>query len=185
MVADRLIMGIDPGTNILGWAVICIKGKSVSLVDMGIIDLRKERDHFIILKRILIEVGDLIDRFKPDHMALEAPFYGKNIQIMQKLGRAQGAAIAAGLYRDIPLYEYAPKKIKMAVTGSGSASKEQVATILEKTLKHSFTSEFLDTTDALAVAMCHYYQLSNPLSDTSTSTNWESFIKSNPGRVKK
>lgn len=182
---ERIIMGIDPGTNLLGYGVIAANNNTIRFIEMGVLDLRKERDHFVILKRILTEVGSLLEKFNPDHLAIEAPFYGKNIQIMQKLGRAQGAAIAAALLKTIPVYEYAPKKIKMAITGKGSASKEQVALLLEKTLHCNLDSQYLDATDALAVAICHYYQLTNPLLDTKTSTNWDSFVKSNPDRVKK
>ena len=178
-------MGIDPGTNILGYGVISVKGKGVECLDLGYLDLRKEKDHFVILRRILLEIGALIDKYSPDDMALEAPFYGKSIQVMQRLGRAQGAAIAAGIYRGLPIFEYAPRKVKMAITGNGAASKEQVALILEKTLKKDFADTKLDATDALAVAMCHYYQLSNPLMDRSTSKSWESYIKTNPNRLKK
>jgi crossover junction endodeoxyribonuclease RuvC len=182
---QRIIMGIDPGTNILGFGVILVDGKRTHYIDMGVLDLRKEKDHFSKLKRINYEVGLLIDRYKPNDLAVEAPFYGKNPQVMLKLGRAQGAAIAAALSRDIPVFEYAPRKAKMAITGRGDASKEQVALILQKTLGVEFQSSFLDASDAVAIAMCHSYQLINPLLDTSASTSWEAFVKSHPTRVKK
>ena len=177
-------MGIDPGTQIMGYGVILVDGKKVHFVDLGIIDLRKEKDHFEKLRRIFIEVGSLYDQYKPDDLAIEAPFYGKNPQVMLKLGRAQGAAIAAALHRQIPVFEYAPRKVKMAITGRGDASKEQVKLLMEKTLKTTFDAKFLDASDALAIAMCHYYQLTSPLTDTSTSRNWKSFIEAHPGRVK-
>ena len=181
---QRIILGIDPGTNILGYGVILVDKKSVHYVDMGVLDLRKEKDHFIKLSRIFERVGALIERYTPDDLAVEAPFFGKNVQSMLKLGRAQGAAIAAALHRQIPVFEYAPRKVKMAITGRGDASKEQVKLLMEKTLKTTFDAKFLDASDALAIAMCHYYQLTSPLTDTSTSKNWKSFIETHPGRVR-
>lgn len=182
---QRIIMGIDPGTNILGYGVILVDKKSVHFVDMGVIDLRKEKDHFIKLSRIFKEVGELMDKYAPDDLAIEAPFYGKNPQVMLKLGRAQGAAIAAALHREIPVFEYSPRKVKMAITGKGAASKEQVCTMLEKTMDVKLKIQFLDASDALAIAMCHFYQLTNPLLDTSASSNWKSFVNSHPARIKK
>lgn len=182
--AQRIIMGIDPGTNILGYGVILVDKKSVHYVDMGVIDLRKEKDHFIKLSRIFNEVGELMDRYAPDDLAIEAPFYGKNPQVMLKLGRAQGAAIAAALHRQIPVFEYAPRKVKMAITGRGDASKEQVMLLMGKTLKIEMDNKYLDASDALGIAMCHFYQLTSPLTDTSSSTNWKAFVEAHPGRVK-
>ena len=181
---QRIILGIDPGTNILGYGVILVDKKSVHYVDMGVLDLRKEKDHFLKLSQIFERVGALIERYTPDDLAIEAPFYGKNVQSMLKLGRAQGTAIAAALHRQIPVFEYAPRKVKMAITGRGDASKEQVKLLMEKTLNTTFDAKFLDASDALAIAMCHYYQLTSPLTDTSTSKNWKSFIEAHPGRVK-
>lgn len=177
-------MGVDPGTNILGYGVILVDERRAHFVDAGYIDLRKERDHFIKLKRIFDEVGGLMDRYSPDDLSIEAPFYGKNPQVMLKLGRAQGAAISAALQRQIPVFEYSPRKVKMAITGRGSASKEQVALILCKTLDISIEPKFLDATDALGIAMCHFYQLTNPITDRSGSSNWEEFVKSHNDRVK-
>lgn len=181
---QRIIMGIDPGTNLLGFGVILVDSRKVHYVDMGVVDLRGRKDHFVKLKEIFSSVSGLIDRYSPDDLAIESPFYGKNIQAMLKLGRAQGMAIAAALSRDIPVFEYAPRKAKMAITGNGAASKEQVALILERTLKVEFNNRFMDASDALAIAMCHYYQLTNPLLSVSASTDWASFIKANPDRVK-
>jgi len=181
---QRIIMGIDPGTNILGYGVILIEKKSVHYVDMGVLDLRKEKDHFMTLSRIFKEVGELLERYNPDDLAIEAPFYGKNPQVMLKLGRAQGAAIAAALLRQIPVFEYAPRKVKMAITGRGDASKEQVKMLMEKTLKTTMDCKFLDASDALAIAMCHFYQLTSPMSDVAASTNWKKFIETHPERVK-
>ena len=181
---QRIILGIDPGTMILGYGVILIDRRKVHFVDMGVVDLRREKDHFAKLNTIYSEVGTVIDRYRPNDMAVEAPFYGKNPQVMLKLGRAQGSAIAAAIARNIPIFEYAPRKVKMAVTGQGGASKEQVALILSRTLRTEFQTRFLDATDALAIAMCHYYQLINPLADTETSSNWEKFVKTHPDRIK-
>ena len=180
---QRIILGIDPGTNILGYGVILVDRKSVHYVDMGVLDLRKEKDHFLKLKKIFDEVGRLMDRYAPDDLAIEAPFYGKNPQVMLKLGRAQGSAIAAALQRQIPVFEYAPRKVKMAITGRGDASKEQVKLLTEKTLKTTMDNKYLDASDALAIAMCHFYQLTSPLADLSASTSWEAFAKAHPGRV--
>lgn len=183
--AQRIVMGIDPGTNILGYGVILIDSRKVQYVDMGVIDLRKEKDHFLKLNRIFKEVGQLIERYSPDDLAIEAPFYGKNPQVMLKLGRAQGVAISAALTRQIPVFEYAPRKVKMAITGRGDASKEQVKLLVEKTLKTTLDIRFLDASDALAIALCHFYQLTSPLTDTSASTNWKAFVEAHPQRVKK
>ena len=181
---QRIIMGIDPGTNLLGYGVILIDARKVHFVDMGVVDLRKEKDHFVKLNRIFHEVGILMDRYTPDDLAIEAPFYGKNPQVMLKLGRAQGAAISAALHRQIPVFEYAPRKVMMAIPGNGNASKEQVMMLMGKTLKIEMDNKFLDASDALGIAMCHFYQLTNPLSDTSASTNWKKFIAAHPDRIK-
>jgi len=181
---QRIIMGIDPGTNILGYGVILVDAKRVHFVDMGVIDLRKEKDHFIKLDRIFREVGELMDKYAPDDLAIEAPFYGVNPQVMLKLGRAQGAAIAAALHRQIPVFEYAPRKVKMAITGNGNASKEQVMMLMGKTLKIEMDNKWLDASDALGIAMCHFYQLTSPLADATASTNWKKFVESHPDRVK-
>lgn len=177
-------MGIDPGTNVLGFGIIRICRRSAEYVDMGVIDMRKESDHFVKLRRITREVGQLIERYSPDDMAVEAPFYGVNPQVMLKLGRAQGAAIAAALMRDIPVFEYAPRKVKMAITGQGNATKEQLAMMLGRTLGVDLQSDFLDATDALGIAVCHFYQMNNPLVDRDVSTSWEKFVKNNPDRVR-
>lgn len=181
---QRIIMGIDPGTNILGFGVILVDERKTHLVDMGVIDLRKEKEHFVKLNIIFREVGEMIEKYNPNDLAVEAPFYGKNPQVMLKLGRAQGAAIAAALCRNIPVFEYAPRKAKMAITGKGAASKEQVAIMLQKILNVEFSNTFLDASDAVAIALCHSYQLVNPFKDESTSTTWESFVKLHPKRIK-
>lgn len=163
---DRVILGIDPGTNIMGYGVIHEKGKTIECVGFGVVDMRKLDGHFNKLKHIYERTIQLIDGFKPDELAIESPFQGKNVQSMLKLGRAQGAAISAALTRTIPIYEYAPRKIKLAITGSGAASKEQVAGMLQKLLKLEELPKELDATDGLAAAMCHYYQKEKITSDS-------------------
>jgi len=185
MKTGRTILGIDPGTNILGYGVVHVDGKSKpSFVDMGVLDLRKESDSYAKLRRIYDKVNALCDLYSPDDLAVESPFYGKNAQVILKLGRAQGAAMIAAIGRDIPVFEYAPRKAKMAICGNGAASKEQVALIVQKTLGIAIDEKWLDATDALAIAMCHFYQLSSPLTSTEASTSWKKFLEANPQRVK-
>jgi len=181
---ERIILGIDPGTTTTGYGVIKIKGIDPMLVTIGLIDLTKYGDHYLKLKHIFDRVTGIIDEYHPDEMAIEAPFYGKNIQSMLKLGRAQGAAIAAALSRSVPISEYAPRKIKMAITGRGAASKEQVASMLMNILKFGKTEMKLDATDGLAAALCHFYQSNSPLPEKSYNS-WKDFMNKNPKRVKK
>lgn len=184
LVKERIILGIDPGTTIMGYGLIKIVGKEASLIVLGVIDLKKFSDHFTKLKHIFDRVTSIIDQYHPDEMAVEAPFFGKNVQSMLKLGRAQGVAISAALSRSIPIFEYAPRKIKMAITGQGNASKEQVAMLLKNLLKVKELPTDLDATDGLAAAMCHFYQTNIP--ETSKAfTSWKDFMNKNPGRVKK
>lgn len=152
---------------------------------MGVINLKKESDHFKKLQIISSEVTKIIERFMPDELAVEAPFYGKNPQVMLKLGRAQGAAIASALLKDIPIFEYAPRRVKLKITGKGAASKEQVAMMIMSMLKIDIHPEFFDATDALAIAMCHYLEGSAPALTCKGNSSWESFVKNNPSRVKK
>lgn len=151
---------------------------------MGVLDLRKAKDAYEKLEIIFEKVGALCDLHHPDDLALESPFYGKNAQVILKLGRAQGAAMIAGISRGIPVFEYAPRKAKMAICGNGAASKEQVALIVQKTLGINIDSKYLDATDALAIAMCHFYQLTSPLSSMGAATSWEKFVQANPDRIK-
>jgi crossover junction endodeoxyribonuclease RuvC len=180
--SDRIILGIDPGTNIMGYGLILIKGNKMSLINMGVIHLNKLNSHADKLKRIFERTIQLIDEYHPDEMSLEAPFFGKNVQSMLKLGRAQGVAMAAGLYRDIPIFEYAPKKIKMAITGSGTASKEQVASMLKALLSIKEMPKHLDASDGLAAAVCHYFQNGKTETSGKSYSGWDSFVKNNPGR---
>ena len=164
MTDSRTILGIDPGTNLLGFGIVRVDGKGrPSFVDMGVLDLRKEKDSYIKLRRIFEKVGALCDLHHPDDLAVESPFYGHNAQVILKLGRAQGAAMMAALSRGIPVFEYAPRKAKMAICGNGAASKEQVSLIVQRTLGIDIEEKWLDATDALAIAMCHFYQLTSPL----------------------
>lgn len=180
---EKIILGIDPGTNITGFGVIKVSGGEAILLDLGVINLSKSGDHYLKLKEIFEQVTKIIDRYHPDELAIEAPFYGKNVQSMLKLGRAQGTAIAAALARSIPIFEYAPRKIKMSITGQGAASKEQVAAMLRNILKFSDSSYKLDATDGLAAAMCHFYQSGRPVGDKAF-TGWKDFMRKNPDRVK-
>lgn len=188
---DKIILGIDPGTRILGFGVIHVLGKEARYVDMGVVNLKKIDDHFVTLKTIYQEVSRIISKYNPDELAVESPFYGKNPQVMLKLGRAQGAAIAAALERCMPIFEYAPRSIKLAVTGKGAASKEQVAMMAQRLLGVDFAPEYLDATDALAIALCHHYHLQNPIlaagggkKGKKLSGSWEQFVESNPGRIR-
>ncbi len=184
MEKERIILGIDPGTTIMGYGLIKIVKKEAVLIALGVIDLRKYSDHYVKLKHILERVTALIDHFHPDEFAVEAPFYGKNVQSMLKLGRAQGVAMSAALSRSLPVFEYAPRKIKMSITGQGNASKEQVAMLLKNLLKIDELPSDLDATDGLAAAMCHFYQTNTPVQDRSFNS-WKDFINKNPGRIKK
>ena len=179
---DRIILGIDPGTTVMGYGLIHVKGNKMEMITMGVLHLSKLNSHADKLKRIFERTLALIDEYKADEMALEAPFFGKNVQSMLKLGRAQGVAMAAGLYRDIPIFEYAPKKIKMSITGQGTASKEQVAAMLKSLLKINEMPKHLDASDGLAAAVCHYFQ-NGKISGGKSYSGWSSFLKDNPDRL--
>ena len=185
MSKERIILGIDPGTIVMGYGIIRIEGKKPILEAMGVLQLNKYEDHYVRLKKIFERVLSLIDQYHPDELAIEAPFFGKNVQSMLKLGRAQGTAISAALSRDIPIFEYAPLKIKMSITGNGQASKEQVAGMLQRILHISKDNMLpqLDATDGLAAALCHFLQSNNPVSDKKYS-GWKDYIARNPGKVK-
>lgn len=178
------ILGVDPGTNLLGFAVVRVTGKEVRMLEMGVIRLSKFPRHEERLQRIFERLKQVIFTHKPREMAIEAPFYGKNAQSMLKLGRAQGVAIAAAMTSGVDVQEYAPRKIKQSITGNGNASKEQVAAMLEQELKLDLSEQLLDATDALGVAMCHYFQTRNSLGQGKRYQGWEAFLKDNPGRRK-
>lgn len=181
---ERIIMGIDPGTNVMGYGVLGINGKKLTPIILGAIELNKVGDHYLRLARIYERVTGIIEQYLPDELAIEAPFFGKNVQSMLKLGRAQGVAMAAALGRQIPITEYAPLKVKQVVTGNGAASKEQVANMLCYILKMDKDKlpSMLDATDALAVALTHYYESQKPAS-SSGPKNWEQFLKQHPERI--
>lgn len=179
------ILGIDPGTNLLGFGIIRVDGSSKPhYIDMGVLDLRKVQSPYEKLHLISEKVAALCDLHHPDCMAIESPFYGRNAQVILKLGRAQGAAMSSALSRGVSIHEYAPRKAKLAICGNGAASKEQVSLMVHKTLGITIAEQHLDATDALALAMCHFYTLTNPLADSSGSSSWKKFVAANPGRVK-
>jgi crossover junction endodeoxyribonuclease RuvC len=188
MKKDKVILGIDPGTNIMGYGAIHIIGKEIKLLGAGIISMEKLKDQSLKMKKIFEGTSDLLEQFRPDELAIEAPFFGKNVQSMLKLGRAQGIAIAAALVRGIPIFEYSPKKIKQSVTGNGNATKEQVAAMLQKLLLIKNMPHYLDATDALGAAMCHHFQGNMQLANNSSGTNnkkvsgWKAFLAENPQR---
>lgn len=177
---DRIILGIDPGTQVMGYGVICANGKNAKLIHLDILKFKPKDDHFLRLKQIFDQTLTVIEKYKPDEMALEAPFFGKNVQSMLKLGRAQGVVMAAGLSRDIPVAEYSPRRVKQAVTGNGNAAKEQVAAMLVN-IYGAFSSQALDATDALAVATCHFFQGESILANAKPN-DWAAFLKQNPER---
>ena len=181
---EQIILGIDPVTTIMGFGVIRINGKSMEFVQLNELNLTKYSDHYLKLKLIFERTIELIDTYHPDAIAIEAPFFGKNVQSMLKLGRAQGVAMAAGLSREVPITEYLPKKIKMAITGNGNASKEQVAKMLQNMLCLKTLPKNLDATDGLAAAVCHFYNQDKPGGD-KTYTGWSSFVNQNQDKITK
>ncbi len=182
MTKANIILGIDPGTTIMGYGVIEVTGKKARAVTLGVVNLRKIDDHYEKIMLVFKRTLGLIEEYHPDAMAIEAPFYGKNVQSMLKLGRAQGVAIAAALSKGIPIFEYAPRKIKMSITGQGSASKEQVAGLLKTLLQLKELPRDLDATDGLAAAFCHFLQQERP-SGAQRSPSWKEYIRKNPGRI--
>jgi crossover junction endodeoxyribonuclease RuvC len=184
MAKETIILGIDPGTTIMGFGLIRVVDKKMELLQLNELLLQKYKDPYIKLKLIFERTVELIDHYHPDEMALEAPFFGKNVQSMLKLGRAQGVAMAAGLSREVPVTEYAPKKIKMAITGNGNASKEQVAKMLQSMLSIKKMPKNLDATDGLAAAVCHHFNKGNTRAQKSYGS-WASFVSQNEKRIKK
>jgi crossover junction endodeoxyribonuclease RuvC len=181
---DKIILGIDPGTVVLGYGLIHLQQREMKLLTLDVIKLEKLGDHPLRLKKIFEAISEIIREHKPDELAIEAPFFGKNVQSMLKLGRAQGVAMAAGLNHNIPVFEYSPKKVKQSITGNGNASKEQVSAMLQQLVKIEKLPSYFDATDALAVAVCHHFQ-SNGLSSTKKSyKSWGAFLSDNPGRIK-
>ncbi len=187
MDKNRKIIGIDPGTTVLGYAIIEVLGKNkLKIHSLGVVRLNKYKDHYTKLKIIYEKLSFLINTHQPDEMAIEAPFFGKNVQSMLKLGRAQGVAITAAMMHDMNVQEYAPRKIKQSITGNGNASKEQIAAMLKHLLKLDTLPKYFDATDALGVAVCHHLQLQSPLPiGGKKQANWKAFIAANPNRLKK
>ena len=183
MNSEKIILGIDPGTTIMGFGLIKVVKKEMQFMQLNELHLKKYSDHYVKLKLIFERTIELIDTYHPDEIAIEAPFFGKNVQSMLKLGRAQGVAMAAGLSREIPITEYSPKKIKMAITGNGNASKEQVAKMLQSTLGLKELPKNLDATDGLAAAVCHFYNAGR-VSVGKNYTGWSAFVKQNPKKIK-
>ena len=183
MNSEKIILGIDPGTTIMGFGLIKVVNKNMELIVLDELILKKYDDHYLKLKLIFERTVQLIETYHPDEIAIEAPFFGKNVQSMLKLGRAQGVAMAAGLSREVPITEYSPKKIKMAITGNGNASKEQVAKMLQNLLKIKELPTNLDATDGLAAAVCHFYN-SGKVTSGKNYTGWTAFVKQNGNRVK-
>jgi crossover junction endodeoxyribonuclease RuvC len=184
---ERIILGIDPGTAVMGYGLVKETGSKIELISLGVVKMGAIDDHMLKLQRIFEKTVTLIDNYHPDCLAIEAPFYGKNIQVMLKLGRAQGIAMAAALSRNVEITEYSPRKIKQAITGNGNATKEQVAAMLQNLLKFSETPEFLDATDGLAVAVCHSFQKINTKAGKTggkkSYSGWETFVKDNPKKI--
>lgn len=182
---EKIVLGIDPGTNVMGYGVLRVMGNKAEMIAMGVINMLKMRDPYLRLGHIFERVTGIIDSYKPDEMAIEAPFFGKNVQSMLKLGRAQGVAIAAAIQRDIPIAEYEPKKIKVAITGNGAASKQQVAGMLQRMLHISDDDLHvqMDATDALGAAYCHFLQMGRPTSERRFKS-WKDFVNKNAERVK-
>ena len=184
MTKERVILGIDPGTTVMGYGIIRSYGSKAEMLTMGVLELHKYSDHYLKLQKIFERVVQLVDTYHPDELAIEAPFFGKNVQSMLKLGRAQGVAMAAALSRSVPIFEYAPLRIKQAITGNGRASKEQVAMLLQNLLKITDLPKYLDATDGLAAAYCHFLQ-NQKVNIPTGAKSWKEFINKNPGRVKK
>ncbi|MGV7106676.1 crossover junction endodeoxyribonuclease RuvC [Flavobacterium sp. U410] len=182
MANERIILGIDPGTTIMGFGLIKVVNKKMEFIQLNELQLGKLDDHYVKLKRIFERTIELIETYHPDEIAIEAPFFGKNVQSMLKLGRAQGVAMAAGLSRQIPITEYEPKKIKMAITGNGNASKEQVAKMLQQLLGLKTLPKNLDSTDGLAAAVCHFFN-SGKVEIGKSYSGWDAFVKQNEDRV--
>lgn len=183
MEEQNIILGIDPGTTIMGFGLIKTTSKEMELIQMHELQLKKYGNHFLKLQKIFNRTIELIDEFHPDEIAIEAPFFGKNVQSMLKLGRAQGVAMAAGLSREVAITEYSPKKIKMAITGNGNASKEQVAKMLQKLLNIKSLPKNLDATDGLAAAVCHYYN-KEKIDSKKSYSGWGAFVSQNPKKIK-
>ena len=183
LASERIILGIDPGSNVSGFGVVRAIGSKIEVLDMGIFKMPKDDDHFDKLKLIFSSTIQIIEKHNPDEFAVEAPFYGNNVQSMLKLGRAQGVSIAAALSKNLPVCEYSPRKVKQSITGNGAASKEQVAAMLKQMYGITVDEKYMDATDGLAVAICHAFRNKIETGEKAVS-GWGAFVKKNPGRVK-
>jgi crossover junction endodeoxyribonuclease RuvC len=181
---EQIILGVDPGTTIMGFGILKVSGTKLEVLELNTVMLHKLNNHYLKLQKIFERSLQIIDEYNPDHLAIEAPFFGKNVQSMLKLGRAQGVVMSAALYRDIPITEYAPKKIKQSITGKGTASKEQVSFMLQQMLNLKTVPKDFDATDGLAAAVCHHLQSKNPLQQGKSYSSWDAFLKANPERKK-
>lgn len=183
MTGKKIILGIDPGTIVMGYGVIAVAGQKIEMQSLGVVMLSKYEDKLEKLKIIYEKTESIIKQYNPDFCAVEAPFFGKNVQSMLKLGRSQGVAIACSLMNNVPVFEYSPKRIKQSVTGNGNASKEQVAAMLQQICKFKLTPKFLDASDGLAAALCHHFSTSSLISTKSNSKDWSDFVKKNSSRI--
>ena len=183
LISEQIIMGIDPGTRVMGYAFLQVRQKNLTMLQTGVLTFDPKKNMMLRLKSIFEDVTALIDQFHPDVLAIEAPFYGKNVQSMLKLGRAQGIAMAVALHREIPVFEYTPRKVKQAITGNGNASKEQLAAMLQQLLHVRIESDYLDATDALGIALCHYYDAHALISSGKRSQDWSDFLEKNKDRI--
>ena len=183
---SKIILGIDPGTVVMGYGLIAVEGKSCAIVDMGVLKLSSKKDAYEKLELIHSTVRELIEKHSPDSFAIESPFFGKNVQSMLKLGRAQGVAIATAMNAGLPVTEYSPKRIKQSITGNGNADKEQIWKMLQRIVEMPDKPKYFDATDAIAVALCHFYASQSPLEATvkKKSNSWEAFVKANGSRVR-
>ncbi len=193
MQASHIILGVDPGTVVMGYGIIAVKGEKIELVTMDVLKMSSREDGYDRLKKIYTIIETLIKTYKPHGFAIEAPFFGKNVQSMLKLGRAQGVAIAAAMQHGVPVTEYSPKKVKQSITGNGNASKDQVMKMLQRLVSFTEDTRYFDATDALAVAICHHFQEGSPMAAAARSIapgrakkvkGWEAFVAVNPDRVK-
>lgn len=181
---DKIILGVDPGTLLMGYGVISVNGNMISMIEMDVLKLSSKKDNYTRLQLIHRKIEDLVSKHKPDEFAIEAPFFGKNVQSMLKLGRAQGVAIAAAINAGVPVTEYSPRKVKQSITGNGNADKEQVWKMLQRIMSLREEPRYFDATDALAVAVCHHFQVKPAIRNPGNMKNWKEFITKNPARVK-
>jgi crossover junction endodeoxyribonuclease RuvC len=186
---NKIILGIDPGTLVMGYSIIEICNNTISVTDIDVLKLSSKKDNYLRLQLIHKKVCELVAQYRPDEFAIESPFFGKNVQSMMKLGRAQGVAIAAAMTGNIPVTEYSPKKVKQSITGNGNADKEQVWQMLQRITTIQDKPKYFDATDALAVAICHHFTSQRPYSAKTSAakrnskSGWDKFLEANPERI--